>query len=225
MSTKHLFKTFSAASVAVLLSCSGAALAHDEERVDADRPNETGKLNDDKPHSDGIRAAISDTAITGKVKSKFAADTRLDGMDLDVSTANGVVLLKGSLPNIKAKRAATDLAENTEGVVEVNNEIVTPDGEIASGDGSSKRTHAKTSPTDKAERVASDSWITTKVKAALLADSLTKGTEISVKTTHRVVHLTGTVDSQKAIDRAREVARGIKHVKKVDTTGLKTGSG
>lgn len=73
------------------------------------------------------------------------------------------------------------------------------------------------------KRVVSDSWITTKVKSSLLADSITKGFKISVKTRHHVVRLTGTVDTQASADHAGDIARQIKGVISVDTSGLKTG--
>ncbi|OYY95754.1 MAG: transporter [Hydrogenophilales bacterium 28-61-23] len=60
-----------------------------------------------------------------------------------------------------------------------------------------------------------DSWITTKLKAALLDDPATKATEINVKTFKGEVQLSGFVSSQDAANRAIELARGIKGVKAV----------
>lgn len=70
-------------------------------------------------------------------------------------------------------------------------------------------------------RVVSDSWITTKVKSVLLADSLTKGFKISVKTTNRTVALSGAVDTQATIDKAYQLASQVEGVASVDTTKLK----
>jgi hyperosmotically inducible protein len=75
--------------------------------------------------------------------------------------------------------------------------------------------------TQKTKRVASDSWITTKVKSELLADSVTKGFDISVETSHGVVTLSGSLKSQDAIDHAKALAAKIKGVKSVDVTSLK----
>jgi len=60
-----------------------------------------------------------------------------------------------------------------------------------------------------------DSVITTKVKTMLAADDFLKSFEISVETYKGVVQLTGFVDSQKAIDKAGEVAKGVGGVKSV----------
>ena len=58
-----------------------------------------------------------------------------------------------------------------------------------------------------------DTVITGKVKAALLADSNVKGTDISVETNQGDVTLSGTVASQAQIDDALRIARGIDGVK------------
>jgi hyperosmotically inducible periplasmic protein len=61
-----------------------------------------------------------------------------------------------------------------------------------------------------------DTAITAIVKAEIFNDSLLKVTEIEVATTDGVVKLSGAVDSQTGIDRAQEIARGVKDVKAVD---------
>ncbi len=65
-----------------------------------------------------------------------------------------------------------------------------------------------------------DSWITTKVKADLLATEATKGLDINVTTTNGVVTLSGKLDSKAEVDQAVAVARAIKGVKSVDATTL-----
>lgn len=57
-----------------------------------------------------------------------------------------------------------------------------------------------------------DTVITSKVKAAILNDPLTKVLEINVETYKGEVQLSGFVSSQEAIDRAVELARGVKGV-------------
>jgi hyperosmotically inducible protein len=74
---------------------------------------------------------------------------------------------------------------------------------------------------DKSAQPASDTWITTKVKADLLATEDVSGLDIKVETVNGVVTLSGRVDSQAQIDKAVSVARAIKGVDKVDSKGLK----
>jgi osmotically-inducible protein OsmY len=60
-----------------------------------------------------------------------------------------------------------------------------------------------------------DSVITTKVKTAVLNEPSLKSAEINVETFKGVVQLSGFVSSQAAIDKAVEVARGVKGVQSV----------
>ncbi len=62
--------------------------------------------------------------------------------------------------------------------------------------------------------ISNDSWITTKVKSALLADSDLNGTKIKVITEAREVYLFGYVSRENA-DKATEIARNIIGVKQV----------
>lgn len=71
----------------------------------------------------------------------------------------------------------------------------------------------------------SDTWITTKVKSSLLADSDVAGLDVEVETVNGVVHLRGDVDSQAQIDRAVEIARDIDGVTNVDASSLNTAVG
>jgi len=60
-----------------------------------------------------------------------------------------------------------------------------------------------------------DSWITTKVKAALVEDRQVKATEVNVETFKGAVQLSGFVSSNAAMNQAVYVARGIKGVTSV----------
>ena len=60
-----------------------------------------------------------------------------------------------------------------------------------------------------------DSVITTKVKTELANDEFLKSFQISVETRKGIVELSGFVDSQKAKDRAGQIARGVGGVKSV----------
>jgi osmotically-inducible protein OsmY len=60
-----------------------------------------------------------------------------------------------------------------------------------------------------------DSVITAKVKAAIFNDASLKSSEINVETFKGVVQLSGFVNSQADIDRAVELARGVKGVTSV----------
>ena len=63
--------------------------------------------------------------------------------------------------------------------------------------------------------VVDDSVITTKVKTQLANDEFLKSFQISVETRKGIVELSGFVDSQKAKDKADQIARGVEGVKSV----------
>jgi osmotically-inducible protein OsmY len=63
--------------------------------------------------------------------------------------------------------------------------------------------------------VIDDSVITTKIKSQLAADEFLKSFQISVETRKGIVELSGFVDSQKAVDKAGQIARGVDGVKSV----------
>jgi hyperosmotically inducible protein len=70
--------------------------------------------------------------------------------------------------------------------------------------------------TDKAAVVIDDAGITTKVKAAILAEPGLDSLQISVDTVNGVATLSGTVDSQANSDKAAGVASGVSDVKGVE---------
>jgi osmotically-inducible protein OsmY len=74
---------------------------------------------------------------------------------------------------------------------------------------------ASTSKQEGAGEYVDDSVITTKVKSLLASDDFLKSFEVSVETFKGTVQLSGFVDSQKAIDKAGEIAGGVKGVKSV----------
>ena len=60
-----------------------------------------------------------------------------------------------------------------------------------------------------------DSVITSKVKSLLAADDFLKSFAITVETYKGIVQLSGFVDSQRAIDKAGQIARSVDGVKSV----------
>lgn len=70
--------------------------------------------------------------------------------------------------------------------------------------------------TAQASAAVDDAAVTTKVKAALLADDQVKGTQINVDTSGGTVRLTGTVDTPAQVARAMQIAKGVSGVQKVE---------
>ncbi|MCY1277748.1 Osmotically-inducible protein Y [compost metagenome] len=74
---------------------------------------------------------------------------------------------------------------------------------------------------DKAQEAVSDTWITSKVKSAFVADQGLSALDIKVETNKGVVSLSGVVSSDAERDLAIEKAKAIKGVQDVSADGLK----
>lgn len=72
-----------------------------------------------------------------------------------------------------------------------------------------------TSKKESTSEYVDDSYITTKVKSAILGEPGLKSSEINVETFKGVVQLSGFVNSRSDINRAIDVARSVKGVKSV----------
>ena len=69
--------------------------------------------------------------------------------------------------------------------------------------------------TNTAASAVDNAALTTKVKAALLADELVKGTQINVDSNNGVVTLSGAVDSPAHMQKAEQIAKGVSGVTRV----------
>lgn len=158
---------------------------------------------------------VVDTALTGKVKANLASDARVKGSDISVTSENDVVILTGKAPTADAKAAAEAIAKSSvDANVRVVNKIEAPG--VLSAIGSDVKVAADTTG-----EVITDSWISTKIKSQLLADTATKGTAIKVTTKDNVVFLKGTVATKAEKDQAIALAQQTKGVVKVNASKLK----
>lgn len=73
---------------------------------------------------------------------------------------------------------------------------------------------------DAATQAMSDTWITTKVKSVLLADSEAKGLDVKVDTKDGVVTLEGELITQAAVDHVKMLAMHVEGVKYVNVKAL-----
>jgi osmotically-inducible protein OsmY len=137
----------------------------------------------------------------------------LKALDIVVTTADGVVTLKGQAQTADAKQLAGTLATNTDGVYQVNNLI-------SLGAADTATTRAETQA-KKTEEALSDTWVTSKIKASLLLNRDLDGLSIDVETRTGMVSLKGDVASSEQKTLAVEVARNIRGVRGVDADLLK----
>ncbi len=66
-----------------------------------------------------VADAISDTALTAKVKTALVAEPDLKSTSIEVTTKNAVVTLTGTVPSTNEKEKARVVAQNVEGVKDV----------------------------------------------------------------------------------------------------------
>jgi hyperosmotically inducible protein len=191
-----------------------------------------------------VACAQSDAGITGKVKSKLAADDTVKAYQIDVDTKDKVVTLSGNVDSQAAKDQAVALARGTEGVADVVDNITVAGGSAAmpgehpagetganpsanaagappapggEGDAAVGGNAPNPEPNRPVGTVMDDAAITAAVKAKLLADPKVGGLKIDVDTRNGVVYLTGDhMKSQAEIDQAIKLAKETSGVKSVE---------
>lgn len=228
----------------------GSAMTPDraDNRMDRNRSDRTTAANTDSDQP------MSDTWITTKVKAALLAERDVSGLDITVETANGTVSLSGDVDNRAQIDRATAVARDIEGVrsVDAKQLVVNTSRDrstsanrnaargadnrnVETAAGRNDRSdRGMNSNTDRSDRTVaantesnqpvSDTWITTKVKADLLATSDVSGLDISVETANGIVSLSGEVESRAQIQRAEAIARDIEGVQRVDTSQLRVGA-
>lgn len=167
-------------------------------------------------------ASAADAAITARVKTALLADARTQGFDINVDTRGGSVTLTGGADSQNAKDAAGAIAMGVDGVSRVDNRLV------VAAPGSQAREAANEATASGQVRAAAgdagdameDGWLSTKVKAGLIADDQVKAFDIDVTTEGDVVSLSGHVPSQEVRAIAIRIAEGTEGVARVDASAL-----
>jgi hyperosmotically inducible periplasmic protein len=140
---------------------------------------------------------IDDSVISAKVKTALIEDPATKARQIDVDTFRGTVQLNGFVDSADEKAEATRVAHSVNGVQNVRNNLVVGHTDRSAG------------------VVVDDSVVTTKVKAALVAEPTTKARDITVVTREGIVQLSGFVDSAAEKATAAQVAQGVTGVKEV----------
>lgn len=105
-----------------LAKVNGVTRIEDRIEVDADADRTVAERTRRGLNKAG--EAISDAWITTKVNWFFVGEDVLDGSDIDVDTTDNVVTLKGTVPSEAARARAKLLAERTDGVKSVRDQLV-----------------------------------------------------------------------------------------------------
>ena len=171
-------------TVVLLQGCAAAVVAGTASAVTAANDRRT------------IGSQIDDNNIEIKASIAISEDERLNKFaHISVISVNGVVLMVGQVPNQEMKNQAFKTIENLSGIRKIHNQL-----RIGSNIGITTQTH--------------DSWLTSKVKAQLLAAENFSSNNIKVVTENAEVYLMGLVSDTEA-NQAVNIARNISGVERV----------
>lgn len=137
----------------------------------------------------GFGDRVIDATTTAAIKSKLLWNRNTDGLDVDVTTRNGVVTLDGTADSEVSRDLAEQLAANTEDVTSVENRLT-----VEAPDAAAAEVVAGTAESD-GESV-SDMWIMTKIRSTLLLSTDVPGTAISIHVDEGHVELGGSVETE-----------------------------
>lgn len=156
--------------------------------------------------SPGGRAAGDDTLgdpwITVKIESKYFLDNDVKGRNIDVTTDNGIVTLAGEVSSAGERRQAVLLAQSTEGVKDVRDQLRVSEAKTAD---------AARPPMTK----VSDEWIEAKIQSKYFLEDDLKGDDIKVSCARGVVTLQGKVETPEEKRIAEDIARETDGVSRV----------
>ncbi|MCY4004784.1 MAG: BON domain-containing protein [Rhodospirillales bacterium] len=144
-----------------------------------------------------LERGARDIAIASDLRSRYL-QTQFDDLFLRISVlvVEGRILLTGTVDNRDLRTTAVELAQQSEGAVEVLNEI-------------------QLGPAYPITTRLNDTWISTEIRARLVA-ALGSGQIDFWTTTHNaVVYLVGIAENQAEIRQVTDVARNVKGVEKV----------
>jgi osmotically-inducible protein OsmY len=152
-----------------------------------------------------------DPWITTQLQARYFTDPVVRGNDVMVSTTDGVVTLRGTVPSQAAQQRAATLAREINGVVRVDDQLTLEPNPLQTGPSQvSGNSEAGTRPGAEA------AWTTTKIQAQYFADPGVKGRDIDVTADGAgVVTLRGEVDSAVARAAAVRIAGATEGVTRV----------
>jgi osmotically-inducible protein OsmY len=144
----------------------------------------------------GLGGAISDTELQTQINHLWFQHSDRLWNRLDITVDEGRVLLTGRAVDEEMRADAVRLAWQANNVKEVINEIVVD-------------------PSDAIGQSASDSWISTRLRTALIADGAIQSNNFSIVTVNEVVYLIGRARSRAELDLVLAHARGVPNVRRV----------
>jgi osmotically-inducible protein OsmY len=158
------------------------------------------------------------------IEAQLRKDETLRDDKLTVTVTGKRVRLTGTVDSDDERRHAADVVRGTDPTLEVENllEAPTPETSTSAGRavdkavvGSKKAAHKAGKAVDEMGEMATDGWITSKIKAQLMGTDGVKASTINVDTSDHIVTLKGAVRSEAERAKALHVARTTRGVSRV----------
>lgn len=144
----------------------------------------------------GISGTLSDAEIKALINDKWFQYNVDTFRKLSTTVDQGRVLVTGVVQDPEDRVEAVRLAWQVEGVKQVINEIRVADSDGVKG-------------------FVNDTWISTRLRAALTVDREVQNLNYSIDTVQGTVYLMGVAQTQSELNRVIEIARNIPHVRRV----------
>ena len=177
-----------------------------------------------KVESAKAREQLADAWLTTKIQSKFVGDREIKATDINVSSHDGVVTLKGRVLNDPMRKLAVAIAQNTDGVRQVVDQLnveIAPPVAARAQNAATPGAVATTGAADNTARPATvsasdDARITSSIQSKYFMDERIKGRHIDVATEGGTVTLNGEVGDETERAEALLLARTTEGVKRVE---------
>ena len=163
-------------------------------------------------HASSRQNVVTDGWITMKIHSQYVPEDVLEGSNIDVDTAKGVVTLTGVVPTAAARTRALAIAKATDGVKSVVDKLRIGPAESAL-DPKNLRETGHT-----AGRTITDGWVKAKIHGQFIPEDALSDSDIDVHVKNGVVTLTGTVKTEAGRAKAVSIAKATSGVKSVTDT-------
>ena len=156
----------------------------------------------DDTHSGPAR----DAWLDGKLESALLFNPHLNSFDIHTDVRSGIAYLTGFVESDVDAELAEAVAESINGISSVENRLEIDPDEAMAATTSDEPIHLERRTL---KQTIDDVTLTARVKARLLANDSTSGLSIDVDTIHRVVTLTGVVDSSQEKALAGRLAKNV----------------
>jgi len=176
----------------------------------ADAPATSARQENDGHAARSITDRVADATqpifVTTTIQAKYFLEPGLKPSRINVTTsADGVVTLEGAVQSEAARNEAVRIAQDTEGVTEVEDRLrVQAPEDVRAGDS-----------VDAAEGPFADAWVTMKIQSQYFLDGDVRARNIEVTTDDGHVTLNGVVGSEAERRQAVALARNTDGVREV----------